>query len=459
MRMHCNRRLQRAQRGITRWVREAEPNHFFNLLTGPKLLTMVEQLLPSHRERRYPPTQTLAMFLAQVTRAKGACQQAVDEEVLGRLRWGLTALSANTAGYCQARLRLPLEMVQTLGRYTGELLAERTPVAWLWRGRPVKLVDGTTVSMPDTAANQACFPQHGKQQPGAGFPLARLVAVVSLATGAVLDAAIGPFKGKGSGEHSLFRRLLEGFVRHDVMVADGYFPSFFLVAELRRREVDGVFAQGRRRPNFRRGERLGHRDHRVRWRKPANRPDWMSREEYLAYPDEITVREVQVGGKVLVTTFLEACDTPKGALGELYRSRWNVELDIRNIKATLGMDILSCKTPEMCVKEIWVYLLAYNLIRLLMAEAALRSSVLPRELSFKRTVQIWIVWSERQFLSPAGEDVDALFALIAHVKVGNRRGRCEPRAVKRRPKTYQRLDKPRGQARRELEQARQRAAA
>jgi hypothetical protein len=176
----------------------------------------------------------------------------------------------------------------------------------------------------------------------------------------------------------------------------------------------------------------------------------MSREVYHGYPKQITVREAKVGKKVLVTTLLSPRKTAKAELEALFRQRWHVELDLRNIKTTLGMEALSCKRPEMCEKELWVYLLAYNLIRLLMAEAALQAGVLPRQLSFKHTLQIWIAWSQRQFLSDAKEDTTTLFLLIAQLRVGERPGRVEPRAVKRRPKPYPRLNTPREKARQDI---------
>ena len=162
------------------------------------------------------------------------------------------------------------------------------------------------------------------------------------------------------------------------------------------------------------------------------------------------MREAKVGKKVLVTTLLSPRKTAKADLEALFLQRWHVELDLRNIKTTLGMDALSCKSPEMCEKEMWVYLLAYNLIRLLMAEAALQAGVLPRQLSFKHTLQIWIAWSQRQFFSDAKEDTATLFLLIAQLRVGERPGRVEPRAVKRRPKPYPRLNKPREKARQDI---------
>lgn len=448
---HSTRHARQQQHRLAKQVQKVDANHFFNVLTGPQLLQTLEMHLPEHRERRYPPTLTLSMFLGQVMSADSSCQNTVNEAVVNRLLSGLSPGSANTSGYCMARQRLPQAMVSALVRHSAALLEQRTPRKWLWRGRHVKQVDGTTILMPDTQDNQACFPQHGAQAPGAGFPLARLVGVLSLSHGALLNAAIAPFQGKGTGEHSLFRQLEASFVDGDLMLADSYFCSYFLIAGMMRRGVDVLFEQhGARLTDFRRGQRLGARDHRVPWSRPA-RPQWMSREEYARYPRQITVREVKVGKKVLVTTLRSPRQCSKAALGELYLQRWNVELDLRNIKTTLGMEMLSCKTPEMCEKEMWVYLLAYNLIRLLMAEAALQAGVLPRQLSFKHTLQVWVAWSQRQFLSEAKEDTAGLFILIAQIQVGDRPGRVEPRAVKRRPKPYPRLNVPRRKAREHVE--------
>jgi len=451
MGQYCNRPSLQQQRRVAKHVQKVDANHFFNLLTGPQLLEPVESLLPEHRERLFPPTVALSMFLSQVMSAEGSCQNAVNEAVVGQLLSGIDPASVNTSGYCQARGRLPLDMVAQLARLAGALLNEHTPRQWLWRGRHVKLVDGTTVSMPDTPDNQACFPQHEQQAPGVGFPLARLVAVISLSNGALLGSAMGAYQGKGTGEHGLFRQIKDGFVKGDVMLADRYFCSYFLIAEMIEREVDVLFEQhGARHTDFRRGKHKGVRDHQVRWSKPLARPDWMSEEEYHAHPDTITVREVKVGKKILVTTLLSPRKTPKAMLGDLYWQRWQVELDLRNIKTTLGMEYLSCHSPAMCKKEVWVYFLAYNLIRLLMAQAASLAKVLPRHLSFKHTLQIWMSWSQRQFLSAVQECTESLFRLIAQIRVGDRPGRTEPRMVKRRPKPYPLLKKPRQEVREEI---------
>ncbi|HEB87680.1 MAG TPA: IS4 family transposase [Gammaproteobacteria bacterium] len=444
---HFNASSAQQQRRVAKQVQRVDSNHFFNLLTSPQLLDQVEAHLPDHRERQYPPTATLSMFLGQAMSADGSCQNAVNEANVTQWLSGLPAASSRTGGYCSARKRLPLEMISSLARETGKRLTMQAPPGWLWRGRPVKLVDGTTVLMPDSEDNQAHYPQHGMQIPGVGFPLARLVGVMSLSTGAVIDAAMGAYKGKGTGEYGLFRRLRGAFDGGDIMLADSYYCSYFLIADLQARGVDVLFEQhGARNTDFRRGEPLGTRDHRVYWVKPA-RPSWMRVEEYDGHPDQVEVREVKVGKKVLVTTFLSPRKTSKKALGHLFTQRWHVELDLRNIKTTLGMEALSCLTAQMCEKEMWVYLLAYNLIRLLMAQAAMAADVLPRALSFKHTLQVWIAWNRCQFLSDGKEDIAALFLLIAQIQVGKRPGRVEPRVVKRRPKPYPRMQVPRQEAR------------
>jgi hypothetical protein len=427
---------QQQAREIGRRARQVDSMDFFNLITGPELLETLEALLPEYRERKFPPTVTLAMFLGQVLRADSSCQNAVNEAIVNQLLQGADAVSANTGGYCQARDRLPLELVREMGRRCGVMMNKHTPQGWLWRGRHVKLTDGTTTLMPDTERNQA------------GFPIARLVCVMSLANGAVLDVAMGPYKGKGTGEYGLFHELLGCFSPGDVMLADSYYCSYFLIAALQARGVDVLFEQhGARHTDFRSGEKLGPRDHVVKWSRPVARPAWMSPVEYAAYPATLTLRELKVGKKVLVTSFLNPREVCKREIGRLFVRRWNVELDLRNIKSTLGMERLTCKTPTMCEKEVWVYALAYNLIRLLMAEAAVQAGVLPRQLSFKHTVQVWVAWSQRQFLSTAPEDTAALFRLIAHIRVGNRPGRMEPRLIKTRPKPFARLQTTRRRAR------------
>ena len=423
---------------------------FFNLLTSPELLQTTEALLPEHRERLYPPTVTLSMFMRQVLEADGSCQKAVNGWAAQRAADGLSACSVRTGGYCRARQRLPLEMVSALTRQTGWLLSHKALTQWLWRGRAVKLVDGTGLSMPDTPENQAVYPQPSTQAAGVGFPLARLVMVICLATGAALDTAIGPHQGKGSGELGLVRRLLDGFNPGDVMLADALYCNYFLIAALMAKGVDVLFEQnGSRITDFRRGQSLGTRDHIVHWPKPATRPQWMTPEQYDHAPDAITLREVKVAHQVLVTTLLDHRRVSKDDLSVLYGRRWNVELDLRNLKTTTGMGILSCQTPQMNEKQLSVHLLAYNVIRLLMAQAARNANVDPRSLSFKHTVQLWTEWVARGLCTV--NDRQRLFTSIAQCKVSHRPGRIEPRMRKRRPKPYPWLKAPRAQARQEVQ--------
>jgi hypothetical protein len=277
------------------------------------------------------------------------------------------------------------------------MITEHSPSTWQWRGRAVRLVDGATVSLPDTPNNQQSYPQSNSQQPGLGFPQCRMVGIICLASGALLNLATGPCQGKGSDEQSLLRSMLETLETDDILLGDAFYATYFLLCSLQQRGVDGVFEQhGSRRgsTDFRRGQRLGQRDHLIERHKPKIKPAWMSQTDYEQAPHSFVVRELYTGGKLLVTTLICPKATTKAALKELYRDRWHVELDLRNIKTTLGMETLSCRTPAMVEKELWVYLLAYNLIRLLMAQSAFLVDMLPRQLSFKHTVQTWIAWRQ-----------------------------------------------------------------
>jgi hypothetical protein len=438
------------QQRVRHYASNADSYAMFNLLTGPQLFDRVEALLPEHRERLFPPTETLSMFLAQALSADGSCQQVVNDAMVKRVIGGLKPGSTDTGGYCKARSRLPVSMVSTLARESGGIVAEEAASWWHWRGRRVRLVDGATVTLADTEANQAAYPQSSSQKPGLGFPICRLVALLCLASGALLDGAVGPCQGKGGDEQSLLREMLDSLESGDILLGDAFYATYFLFWELIRGGVDGLFEQHgarKRSTDFSKGETLGVRDHLIVLTKPKKKPDWMSPVEYDQAPDTLTVREFQAGGKIMVTTFLCPKETPKHLLKALYRQRWNVELDLRNIKTTLGMEHLRCKTPEMAIKELWVSLLAYNLIRLLMAQAALLADQIPRQLSFKHTVQIWMAWQQRGGGTHEAMSINALLVLIAEPRVGLRPGRVEPRAVKRRPKPFPLLTKPRAEAR------------
>ena len=267
-----------------------------------------------------------------------------------------------------------------------------------------------------------------------------------------MDLAIGPYSGKETGEHGLLHQLLHVFQAGDVVLGDCYYASFFLIALLMQMGVDAVFPMHAARDcDFRRGKRLGKKDHLVSWKKPA-KPKWMELEAYEKFPDTITVREVAVstGSKgfrantrTMVTTFLDAKEVSKNDLDSLYTCRWFVEISLKAIKETMRMDILRAKTPEMVRKEIWAHLLAYNLIRKIMAQSASRYDKNPRCLSFKCAMQFIAAFRQSGNLSESSPSYENLLRAIAYKTVGNRPGRSEPRMIKRRPNAFPRLQNPR----------------
>lgn len=411
----------------------------------------------------YTPAVTLWAFLSQVL-FKGeqrSCVAAVSRVVVLWLALGREPCSDNTGAYCRARAKLPVAVIRRLATTVAQGCERKVPDAWLWKGRHVYLVDGATVSMPDTPKNQEAYPQPPAQKQGLGFPLARLVVLLSLATAMVKDMAIGPYAGKETGETALLRELLAGLAAGDIVLGDRYYCSYFMIALLLEAGIDIVARLHQCRTEFRRVRRLGPGDYLVTWTRPA-KPDWMDQETYERMPETLQVRQLQVQVKqpgfrveefTVVTTLTDADAYTKADLAELYHQRWLVELDIRALKVTLGMDVLRCKSPEMVRREIWTCLLAYNLIRQTMLEAAVASACSPRQLSFTAALQkIAASW-----ITVCVADEATLVLLVAthleHLsghRVGNRPNRVEPRAVKRRPKPHKLLTKPRAEARAEL---------
>jgi hypothetical protein len=317
--------------------------------------------------------------------------------------------------------------------------------------------------MPDTPENQAEYPQHSAQKPGCGFPIARIVVLICLATGCVLDAAIGPSKGKLTGEMALVRGLHGRLKRGDILLGDSYYSSFDEVVTLAGMGVDVVMRRHGGRPvDFRRGARLGRQDHTVEWHRHRNRPGWMGREEFAALPRVMMMRELRVRvdkpgfrtrSFVVVTTLLDPAAFPAGELASLYRQRWHAELDIRSLKVAMRMDVLRCQSPAMVRKEFWAHLLAYDLVRGAMAEAARRHCASPRELSFqgaRQTLEGFRGELGHATRSDSVVLIEAALSAIAYHQVGDRPDRVEPRVVKRRPKAYPRMQVPRKVARKRL---------
>lgn len=450
--MNASSNIVRTQQDrIRRYANEMAAGNCFDALARVELTPILDKAMPNRRNRRYGPVETLAMFLPQVMSADKSCQNAVNVQCVQSTLAGCRPQTTSTGSYVKARQRLPIELLEELLRSCTERSKASTPNSWLWRNRPVKMVDGTTVLMPDTPANQAAYPQMRSQKPGLGHPIARLVGVICLATGNVVNVAMGPYRGKHTSEQALLRSLLRAFEPGDVMLGDACYGTYFLLAELMRKGVDAVFQQNGLRQtvtDFAMGQSLGNEDHLIVYTKPRQKPDWMTEEAYQQVPQNITIRELQAGGKTLVTTMLCPKSAPKYALKELYKERWNVELDLRNIKSTLGMDKLSCKSPDMVEKEIYVHILAHNLIRLAMIRSTRLKDVTPRQLSFKHALQLrraCIAFGACNSLHAS-----AIEEMIGERIVGNRPGRVEPRAKKMRPKPINLLTKPRSEARAEI---------
>jgi len=453
----AKKRLQHAVARFKQGFADRPTRALDELLSSEVVSTIVEEEVGAYRERVYPPLTTLGLFIGQALSADGACQDAVARHLSERTAQGATQCSLSSGPYCKARSRLPLALIQRLAVSVGQRLEDLSCKNWKWRGRPVKLLDGTTVSMPDTQANQAAYPQSGEQQAGLGFPLA-MVALVSLSTGAVLRWASGPCRGKGSGEQALFRTLMPHLSTGDIILVDRFHCTYFTMAMLAGRGVDILTRQHQRRgTDFRQGQRLGHRDRLVTWRCPK-RPDWMDQETYARMPQQLSLRQTEVAGRVLVTTLTDARRVTPLDLDVLYRSRWQVEVDLRSIKAVMGMDILRAKSPAMIDKEIAVHLLAYNLVRGLMARAAAGAERIARALSFKGTLQLLLAF-QQQLRWAAGKSVGIMSAhllgAISAMKLPIRPGRIEPHAIKRRPKNHALLTVPRYVARAAIIRARQ----
>jgi hypothetical protein len=414
----------------------------------------------------YTPAVTLWAFLSQVLfkEEMRSCLAAVGRVIILWVTLGRKPCSDNTGAFCRARAKLPVPVIQRLTMQVADECEDQLPSAWLWKGRHVDLVDGTTVSMPDTEANQAEYPQAETQERGLGFPIARLVVLFSLTTAMLRGMAIGPYAGKETGETALLRELFGRLRSGNVLLSDRYYCSYFMVALLQEMGIDIVMRQHQHRDtDFRRGKRLGSGDHIVTWIRPQ-RPDWMDQQTYERMPRTLTVREVhvqvhqpgfRVESLVVVTTLTDADSYTKDDIGELYQQRWLAELDIRALKVSLGIDVLRCRTPEMVRREIWVALLAYNLIRrgMLQAASVSPSERSPRQLSFTAAMQkIAASWNTlvacTQPLLVMLSDVHLRH--IASHEIGNRPDRVEPRAVKRRPKPHKLLTKPRDQARADL---------
>src|SRR6516165_6886040 len=438
---------------------------FTDVLTQ-EVLTQALAAVGTWLNRVFSPVVTLWVFLGQALAADQSCRAAVARLIAHRVAQGLPPCSAESGAYCQARRRLPETFFAGVACAVGRNLDARAERDWLWKGRRVYLFDGTTVTMPDTRENQKAYPQVYNQKPGLGFPIARLGAVISLACGAIVNLGLCQYAGKGQGEVSLLRRLWDVLRPGDVLLGDRLLANWATIVLLGQRGVElvGRLNTAHRRADFRRGQRLGPDDHIVRWAKPTSIRS-LDREEYHALPDFVTVRETRVrvlqpGFRtreiVVVTTLLDPKQTTKEDLATLYRARWHNELDLRSLKSAMPMRELRCKTPELVRKEVWTHILAYNLIRTVMAQAAARHGVAPRTISFTGAMQTLEAFQPLLEFG-AAQTADSrlglyhdLLAAIASHRVGDRPDRYEPRLKKRRRNNYDWLTKPRAEIKRKM---------
>ncbi len=410
---------------------------FANILTEANIREVLNDHGVKFRDRVFSPVTTIWGFLSQVLNDDHSCRDAVSRIVAHRAANGKAVCSPNTASYCNARSRIPTSVFSTLATRTAQELQMSIPDLWKWNGRSVFVFDGSSVSMPDTPENQKLYPQPPTQRPELGFPLARIGVLLSLATGACHNLAIAPYKGKGTGETNLFRRMYDMLKPGDVVLADALFDDYFIACELCQREIDIVARAQYVRTGSWTAESRPDGDILV-WQRP-NKPRGMAGEQYRRYPKQLLMREATVDARdknnrvkqfKVVTTILNTSIDGR-EIGGLYERRWNGEVDLRSIKATMQMDVLRCKTPDMVHKEIWTHLLAYNLLRTVMAVAADENDIEPRQVSFKGAKQTLTAFAPK-IEAAQPEDraplIDAMLAAVAYHRVGDRPGRWEPRA-------------------------------
>jgi len=466
MRHPAHHRLRRQVESLRQEFLQDGRLPFTDVLTEEGLEEAVREIKAPWKDRIFTPLVTLWVFLGQALAADQSCRAAVARLIAHRAARGQEPCSSQTGAYCQARGRLPERFFAAIARLVGRRLDERAEARWLWKGRRVCLFDGSTVSMPDTPENRSEYPLTYNQVPGTTFALARIGAIISLSCGAILDLGICRYAGKGQGEVSLLRRLRDALRPGDVLLGDRLMSNWLGIHRLQQRGIDTVSRLNKavRKADFRKGTRLGKDDHLVVWKKPSSIRS-VDRATYRSLPESITIREVrfpveQPGFRtrsiVVVTTLLDPEQTTMEDLAALYRARWNNELDLRSIKVTLQMDLLRCKAPELVRKEIWTHVLAYNLIRTVMAQAAAGAGVAPRTISFKATLQVLEAFrpliaaqAHRGAAHRAALYQRVLRAIAVH-RVADRPDRFEPRMAKRRPKRYDRLTRPRREIKRQM---------
>jgi hypothetical protein len=445
------------------WFRRQFAQHaslpFSQVLPAQVVLGALRSLDVRFYDSLYNPVTVVWLFLSQVIHANPTLAVVVEAFLAWRWGQGLPPCSTDTGAYAKARQRLPEAVLALLTRHTGRAAEAAALHEWRWLGRIVKVFDGSTLSMPDTEENQRAFPQSRAQAPGVGFPLARIGVLFSLSVGTVLELGIRRWAGKFQSELDMLREMIPALEPGDVVLTDRYLCSYLEIALLQQRGVDFVGRMHASRTiDFRRGRRLGPDDHLVEWQKPPC-PDGMSPEDYAAIPETLRIREfryqiVRKGYRtqtiIVATTLLAAEAFPCTEIAALYRLRWDAEINLRSLKTMMNMDVLRCQTPDMVRKEIWAHLLAYNLIRTVIAQAAAKHGKHPRQISFMRAMRTVEAFRPTLAHMPAhrlAATYEQMLEAIASHEIANRPDRLEPRQRKRRPKPYKLMTQPRNQAR------------
>ena len=406
------------------------------------------------RERLFSMKSTFWIFLFQVLSPAGACREAVRKAQAWWYGAKKTASDTATSAYCQARARLPLEVLTKLFCAIAAKLVKRVITHELWLGeRRVRVLDGTGLSMPDTAKNQARWPQPGQQKPGCGFPVMKMVGLFCLHSGAMLRYVLG---NKHNHEQTLTRSLVGALEKGDILLADRGFCSYAFICVLRALGIDSVMRLHQRRPrDFRQGKRLGDDDRLVRWQQPRPHKNDPWAAEHASLPASAHIRIVRYRVEIpgfrtediyLATTLLDPEEYPREILAELYLQRWGIEQRFRDIKISMGADVLRCKSPAMIEKEVCMNAIAHNLTRCVMQESAQRHDVELSRLSYKGTLDTMRHFADRihTVQGRAREKLyDEMLGLIAKDLNPYRPNRTEPRVRKRRPKNFPLMTKPR----------------
>ncbi|RCJ34358.1 transposase [Nostoc minutum NIES-26] len=436
---------------------------FKELLPESAIKQAISELKIKYKKRLFDPLITLWAFLSQVLDTDKTCHNAVSKIIAHLAQEEVEIPSTDTSAYCQARARLPEKLLEKLFSFSAQSLEEKVNPENLWCGRNVKVIDGSTVSMPDTVENQKEYPQASTQKPGCGFPIAKIGVIFSLVTGAATALCIDVLN---THDIKLARRLYSFLKPNDVLLGDRAFCAYADIFSITKLGCDAVFRKhSSRTTTMRKGKIVGDCDKLVTWDKPKRCPKGLSKDEFDALPPSITVREIfyyivipgfRTQRVSLITTLLDQETYPTLKIVQLYYQRWQIELDLKHLKTTLGMDILRCKTPSMIRKEIHVYLLAYNLLRSLMWQASTTYNTPPLRLSLQSTRHHLINFFPKFEAASFQKRLRLyriLLKVIVHKQVPHRPARNEPRVIKRRLKAYPLMTKPRHELRKQLQSA------